>query len=251
MTLTGFTRDTSFTPVPNPVLGQVLEDVQDLAELKVTLRALWLLHRKKGRLLAISVEELLADRCLWRGLSGPGKDPDAEVRRGLELAVRRGTFLSCPGPVQTASGAPESGQLVFLNDEAGRLAMARQREQGGTIPAAAAAHPEPPAGPKPNIFSLYEDNIGSLSPILAEELKEAEERYPWGWIREAFRIAVMENKRSWRYVAGILRRWGAEGKDEGKQDGKPGRHSAADQRQKYLEQYKRQRSHRDRSYPGG
>ena len=133
MTLTGFTRDTSFTPVPNPVLGQVLEDVQDLAELKVTLRALWLLHRKKGRLLAISVEELLADRCLWRGLSGPGKDPDAEVRRGLELAVRRGTFLSCPGPVQTASGAPESGQLVFLNDEAGRLAMARQREQGGTF----------------------------------------------------------------------------------------------------------------------
>jgi DnaD/phage-associated family protein len=94
---------------------------------------------------------------------------------------------------------------------------------------------------RPNIFVLYEENIGMLSPILAEELKEAEELYPGGWLESAFHIAVTENKRSWRYIAGILRRWAAEGKDEGKYDGKSGRHPQKDNRQKYLEDFKRQR----------
>ena len=45
---TGFTHDTLYTPVPNPFFGPLLEEIQDQAELKVTLRALWLLHRKRG-----------------------------------------------------------------------------------------------------------------------------------------------------------------------------------------------------------
>ena len=97
------------------------------------------------------------------------------------------------------------------------MALTRLQKHGGATPAATGLLPEHPLGnpaghpsaDKPNIFSLYEDNIGSLAPILAEEMKEAEERYPWEWIREAFRIAAVENKRNWRYVAGILRRWGA------------------------------------------
>ena len=275
MALTGFTRADSYTPVPNPMFGPVLEQVQDLAELKVTLRGLWLLHRKRSRSgpkspvvspaiagvvsQAVSIEDFLSDRSLLRGLSGPGKDPAVEVCRGLELAVGRGTLLSCPAAI-TPGSSQDAGRLFFLNDEVGRLALTRLQKHREATPAATGLLPEHPlrnpaghpAADKPNIFSLYEDNIGSLAPILVEEMKEAEERYPWEWIREAFRIAVVENKRNWRYVAGILRRWGAEGKDEGKRDGKPGRHSEADQRQKYLEQYKRQRQqHRDRSGPGG
>ena len=92
-----------------------------------------------------------------------------------------------------------------------------------------------PAGPKPNIFALYEDNIGMLTPILAEELKEAEELYPWLWVCEAFQIAAAENRRRWGYISGILRRWAAEGKD----DGKSGRHPKKNNRQKYLEDYQR------------
>jgi DnaD/phage-associated family protein len=76
-----------------------------------------------------------------------------------------------------------------------------------------------------------------LSSLLAEELKEAEELYPWDWINEAFRIAVGENKRNWRYISSILRRWA----DEGKDHGKPGRHSTEDNRRKYIEEYRRRR----------
>ena len=51
---------------------------------------------------------------------------------------------------------------------------------------------------RPNIFSLYEQNIGLLTRLLAEELMEAEATYPEVWIEEAVRIAVESNKRSWR-----------------------------------------------------
>ena len=69
--------------------------------------------------------------------------------------------------------------------------------------------------PASNIFTLYEQNIGMITPMLAEELKEAEKLYPALWIEEAFKEAVMLNKRSWRYIARILERWVREGKEIG------------------------------------
>ncbi len=238
MGFSGFTAGTLYTPVPNPLFGPLLEQVQDLAELKVTLRGLWLLHRKRGWPRALSQQEFLNDRALLRGLDGPGKDPREEIRRGLQLAVVRGTLL-LHRPGEDAA----EGQVYLLTNAAGRGALARMRRDGGLVPAdgpeAAEGLAEEPAGEKPNIFVLYEDNVGTLSPLLAEQLKEAEEAYPWPWIIEAFEIAVAENKRNWRYVSGILRRWAAEGKG----NGKPGRHPQKDNHQKYLEEYQRRRGH--------
>jgi DnaD/phage-associated family protein len=77
------------------------------------------------------------------------------------------------------------------------------------------AEPLPPAagGAAPGIFALYEENIGSITPLIAEELQDAEQRYPPEWLRYAFKEAVSVNKRSWRYVERILRRWETEGPD--------------------------------------
>ena len=65
---------------------------------------------------------------------------------------------------------------------------------------------------RPNIFTLYEQNMGLLLPLLAEELREAGEHYPVEWIEEAFRLAVQQNKRNWSYIRAILKRWESEGK---------------------------------------
>jgi DnaD/phage-associated family protein len=256
----GFTGNTLYTPVPNPVFGPILEQIQDLAELKVTLRGLWLFHRKRGALKALSLDEILADRSLIKGLSSGAKDADEEIRRGLRLAVTRGTFLT-----HQLDG---TDTVFLLNTEAGRRTLARLEAAGTAGVEAAEMRSSTEYGPeleplepeKPNIFALYEDSIGSLSPLLAEELKEAEGRYPEPWLREAFGIAVAENKRSWRYVAGILRRWSAEGKekrpdtrsgDAGRGDyGKPGRHSEKDHGQKYIEDYQRRRGDPPRQRPG-
>jgi DnaD/phage-associated family protein len=66
--------------------------------------------------------------------------------------------------------------------------------------------------PEANIFSLYEENIGMLTPILAEKLKEAEKVYPYSWIEEAFGEAIAHGARKWSYIQAILERWKRDGK---------------------------------------
>ena len=233
MAFQGFTSGTLYTPVPNPLFGPLLEQIRDTAELKVTLRGLWLLHRKRGRLKMVTRGEFLHDRTLLRGLGMPGQDPRAEIQRGLRMAVDRGVFLH----YRAGADMPEQ-EAYLLNTASNHNALESLEAEGApgleedplsTGPAT------PELGEKSNIFGLYEDNIGMLTPILAEELKEAEESYPQVWVQDAFAVAVTENKRSWRYIAGILRRWAAEGKDHGK----PGRHPQKDNRQKHIEDYER------------
>lgn len=69
---------------------------------------------------------------------------------------------------------------------------------------------------KPNIFKAYEQNISTLTPVMSEKLKDAEKYYPEEWILEAFGLCVTNNKRNWNYAEAILKRWKADGKDEGK-----------------------------------
>ncbi len=66
---------------------------------------------------------------------------------------------------------------------------------------------------RPDIYTLYEQNIGPLTPILSERLREAERLYPAAWVEEAFAEAVNYNRRSWAYIARILENWSANGRD--------------------------------------
>jgi DnaD/phage-associated family protein len=47
--------------------------------------------------------------------------------------------------------------------------------------------------------------------LIADALKDSEQTYPPEWVAEALEIAVKSNKRNWKYVEAILRRF----KDEG------------------------------------
>ena len=234
MKFSGFPRGTRHTPVPDPLFGPLLEAIEDPAELKCTLRALWLLHHKKRHPRFVTAGELLSDRVLLVGLKGLGVPPHEAIRRGAKMGVDRGTFLSLPVDLDG-----NSDELYFLNDEAGHRAVAMIERgnvslEGLTVREGAVG--EPP-GPKANIFALYEENIGMLTPLLAEEMKEAEVSYPWPWIEEAFRQSVGLNKRSWRYIEATLRRWAT----EGKKDGESGRYSQKDSSAEDLVEYLRRR----------
>ena len=74
-----------------------------------------------------------------------------------------------------------------------------------------------------------------LTPLIAEELREAEQSYPAEWIEEAFREAVRLNKRNWKYIRAILERWSTEGKVDRK-DRREGRRRDIDG--KYAEYIK-------------
>lgn len=66
--------------------------------------------------------------------------------------------------------------------------------------------------PKPNLYELYEQNIGILTPMIADQLKLDEVEYPYEWIVEAIDEAVQHNARNWKYVSAILKNW----KDKGR-----------------------------------
>ena len=215
---TGFPPRVRFTPVPSPLFGPVLEQIDDLAELKATLRVIWALHEKRGYPRFVSLSSLLADRTLARALSDGASPHRALVETALARAVERGTLISSPVEVD---GGKE--RVYMLNTDKDRKALAAMT-RADLVPMRLDVDGDwAEAEEPPNIFSLYEDNVGMLSPMMADELRDAEQRYPAPWIEDAFREAVLQNRRSWRYIQRILERWDREGRG----DGEPGRHTKA------------------------
>ena len=236
MNFSGFPKGTQYTPAPSPLFGPLLEEIKDLAELKCTLRAMWRIRESirvhKGRRY-VSEDELTTDMVLIKGVgsSDGGASPTAAIRAAMHQAAQRGTFIA-----RTLDSDEQTRKVYFLNDEAGRKAALTLAPVPDDLAPLAAEEDETPE-PKPNIFKLYEENIGLLTPLIGDQLKDAEDTYPWSWIEQAFTIAVNGNKRNWRYIEATLRRWASEGKD----DGKPGRHSEKTSgQQEYLE-YLRER----------
>ncbi|MGC3990403.1 MAG: DnaD domain protein [Chthoniobacteraceae bacterium] len=70
----------------------------------------------------------------------------------------------------------------------------------------------------PTSLSFYEENIGPLTPLMADALRTAENEYPAAWFKEAFEIAVTRSKRNWKYIEAILKRWKEEGKSDERKD---------------------------------
>ncbi|MBI2305423.1 MAG: DnaD domain protein [Chloroflexi bacterium] len=223
-----FSPRAGFTPLPNPFLYHTLPQIEDLVELKVCLHLFRLLYHKRGYPRYVTFGELVSDEALMACLAIEG-DRQGTLRRCLATAVERGTVFCLELKTE---GQKETQRLYFLNTETDKRAM--ERIKSGDISVAgisSVSEPPPPPVPQPNIFRLYEENIGLLTPLMAEELREAEERYPLPWIEEAFKEAVALNHRRWRYIASILERWATEGRG----DGETGRHPQKTDTEKYTQ----------------
>ena len=220
---------TTFTPVPDPLLGDVLKSIDSLTELKCILRALWHIHRKKGALRSVTLSELRDDPVLQATL-----EPE-EIEDAMNGGARRGIFAR--GTVATSE---RRTTLFVLNQETHRAALRRAMSEKIAAPARLPqeAATIPVASKRPNIYDVYEQEMGGLiTPAVAEELKAVEKVYPQSWIADAMREASRSNKRSWRYVLAILRSW----ETEGKSDGKFGRNTKARDPRRYIEEYERRR----------
>ncbi|MBI5825849.1 MAG: DnaD domain protein [Chloroflexi bacterium] len=191
----GFTSSETFTQVPDSFI-RMMNEIEDVAELKVTLYAIWRIEHIEGNFRALCETDFETESL---GLSLD------EIQRGLGECLERGTLLKA---------SYEASVFYFLNSPRGRLAAeafskGQWREVGRIMSA-------PFASRKSNVFKLYEENIGALTPLLSDMLKEAEKNYPSAWFEEAFEIAVSRNIRNWKYVEAILARWKENGKDERK-----------------------------------
>lgn len=206
----GFPARMEFTPVPNLFFSAILPEISDMAELKTSLQVLVMLYRKRGYPRFVTYHELMASASLMSSLGG-SEPPETVLRGALEMATKRGTILHL---VQEQDGASED--VYFLNTELNRQLVTKIQSgevklSGLKVVAPAYLETEKP----PDIFTLYEQNIGMLTPMIADELREMEKLYPEDWIREAIKEAVALNKRSIRYIGRILERWSTEGKSDG------------------------------------
>lgn len=205
----GFPAKTDYTAIPNPFFSAILPQIHDLSELKLTLHIFWALYRKKNYPKFVTYGELRGDQALMTSITN---NPSAEdqLKRGLEEAVNRGTLIHLS--LQSEEGADD---LYFLNTDQDRRAI--EQIETGRIKLGGMIRIEPAPTEQPaNIFALYEQHIGLLNPIITDDLKYAENKYPAAWIEDAFKESVRLNKRSWRYITRILERWAAEGKDDGR-----------------------------------
>lgn len=192
----GFTDSETFTQFPDVFFRQLLKEIDDAAELKVTLYFLWRVEHTEGPFRALC-ETDFDEQDL--GLAA------ADVKRGLEKAVERGTILK---------SQHEADVFYFLNSPRGRAAASAFAK--GQWRESAQVMSAPPVE-RPNVFKLYEENIGPLTPLIADALKDAENLYSQEWMADAIDLAVKNNKRSWSYCEAILKRWKEEGRGE-KQD---------------------------------
>ena len=208
---TGFPSSAQATAVPSAFFTELLPSLDDADELRLTLYVFYALGRRKGYPSFLTETELLSEAPLLESLSHSGSEPESQLRRAVRKAVERGSLLG----VRVAVDEREEF-LVTTHTPANRRAFEQIADGRLALGRAVPRRQEPAVSRRDNVFQLYERNVGPITPLIAEELKEAERLYPSDWLEEAMREAAQLNKRSWRYISRILQRWATEGRQDEK-----------------------------------
>jgi len=199
----GFRTGTRPITLPVDLFAEVLPDIGNEAELRVTLHVLYAIGRLRGALRTVRRSELVNDSILNRGLAHCGGVQ--VLSDALQLTVARGTLIDCL--------LDDDDVLYFVNNEGGRRLRERIRSGAQSLADGRRAInerlPIEPTSPA----KVYEQEVGTLTPAIASQLSDAEAHYPTDWVIEALQLAATNNARSWRYAEAILRRWESEGRE--------------------------------------
>jgi DnaD/phage-associated family protein len=195
-------------PVPEPFFSDLLPLVDHAGELKVTLYAFWRLSLKPGQYRFVQRSDFADDDLFMHGLAASPRQAQEALDDALERAEARGTLLRV-----VVEDAQAERDLYFINSTRGREAVEkltrgewRPEEFDGAV--ITLSHV------RANVFTLYEQNIGPLTPLISEELRDLAATYPAAWIEDAIRIAVKNNVRRLKYVLAVLERMRTEGRYE-------------------------------------
>lgn len=187
---------------PREFFTETLPRITDLGELKVTLHVMHIARERQVP--AVPLSALLDPTVLHSvlGKNSPSPAP-SRMKKVLERAVSNGVLLRL-----TVGHGSSSRQYFLPGTTQGRETVSRLLQDDSEL--ADALHyaaEEPISTYRVNAFALFERDIGPLTPLVSEALREAERSYPRAWIEAAIDEAVHYNKRNWRYIDSILRRW--------------------------------------------
>jgi len=205
---------TRFTPIPDLFFGELIAQIDSLAEMRLVLYMFWAVNRMKGYPRYLTRAELGGESTLLTALAGGGELSSADVAALLDEALD----AAVSHRILIKLSMCENDQVTdyyLINTAQGRKAAAEVRSGELTLESSGYVHEAHIRSSKVDIFELYQQNIGLVTPLIIDQLQEAQDTYPTDWIVDAFRIAVESNARSWRYISSILSRWQAHGKDDG------------------------------------
>lgn len=201
-------------PVPARFFTDVLPEITSLGELRATTFFFRLVAHAGGPEAPIPESAIVGDRVLRHAFRVDGThtaDTRDAILDALDRAVARGTLLRV-----VARSGRRSVAWYFLHTPVTReLVQAIQRGAIGPPKAMWVDDhaPEVTADP-PTAFYLYEQNIGPLTPLIADHITRAMDAYPQSWIEDAIEEAVTYNRRSWRYIERILETWSQQGRPD-------------------------------------
>ena len=186
-------EDYGTTNVPNAVLESLLDADADVDHITFALRALWWLERSPKFPKSVDIDDLRTDRTLVATV-GPAFDS------AMDATCKRGIFLrtNSNGNVRLLLNTVSAARQVDNADD-GR----DESPSGWDVPA---VRPGPP-----DAFRAYEQNIGSITPMIREEIGQSLQDFTDAQITQAIRIAVENDARSWAFVRAVLRKWNSEG----------------------------------------
>lgn len=200
--------------VPRQFFTDLLPEITDLGEMRVTLLLFLLVAERGASETPVPERQIIEDRSLREAFRVDGID-SSQVRNtianALDRAVARGSLLRVEshGKLQTASWyfihTRVTRELVAAIAR-GAISPPREMWTDDTSPEVTR---EPASS-----FHLYEQNIGPLTPLVADRITRAMDTYPPDWIEDAIGEAVTYNRRSWRYIERILETWTQQGRTD-------------------------------------
>jgi len=195
-------------PLPDEFFSKVLPGITDLFTLKVILFAFRQIALSEDQFPFLTHTALMRDPDLLKMMGESSEDQQTNLQLALNNACEAGVILKAPITTENRNEI-----LYFLNSPRGQKALdAIQNGNFNYNPDIGSTIQLTPA--QPNIFRLYEENIGPLTPIIADTLTELENEYSAEWIAEAFREALKNNVRNLRYIEAILKNWQEAGKHD-------------------------------------
>jgi DNA replication protein len=226
--------------IPRAFFADLLPQISEISELQVSLTFFRLIDEGNGVDSPISERAIVRDRLLREALKvvGSPNEPTRRISTGLDLSVGRGTL--CRFVVEKGQNRQT---WYYLNTPANQAMVAAMSRGAIPPPTALWDGDEPPqvSPERPNVFRLYEQNIGLLTPLIADHLVTALESYPQDWIEDAINEAVSYNRRSWRYIQRILEQWSTQGRGESDGVTRNEAHRRSDSRYLDPDQYRQGR----------
>ncbi|MCL4545675.1 MAG: DnaD domain protein [Chloroflexi bacterium] len=199
--------------VPTEFWDRVLERSGDTLELKLVLRVIRVIASRPVGRKYVKRSDVRVDKVLIRlAQTADSAAAPNVIETALERALDHGLLQQILDP-----DTGENTRIIVDIGQAYRYAPSEGARNAAPVMTGATAESESPDKDQAvtTVFQLYEANIGLVTPLIADALSRAVERYPEEWIKDAVTIAVELNKRSWRYIQRILERWETEGKDDG------------------------------------